>query len=247
MAELSHTQIDRLGDRLRRTSPSNSDLDAYADFRDSHQPALATVIQKLHELVPELPVTARLKTPQATIEKLRRQTIRLSQIQDIAGCRLVLLGLREQDGAVAAITTALPDHELDDTREEPVHGYRSVHIIVIGSRQRRVEVQVRTEAQDLWAQLSEKFAETFGEEIKYGGGGDLTRAFLENMSARGRELDERIAEIQRSGIALTGKVTATGERQIQAELSSYRATCQGLIKSMRSRTDGSTSDELERE
>jgi ppGpp synthetase/RelA/SpoT-type nucleotidyltranferase len=42
----------------------------------------------------------------------------------------------------------------------------------VGGRRREfpVEIQVRTELQHSWAELSEKIADRFGIEVKYGGG-----------------------------------------------------------------------------
>src|SRR6266704_1936073 len=67
------------------------------------------------------------------------KTIRLTQIQDIAGCRIVT-----------------PD--IIDRRDTPSHGYRAVHVIVRHSG-KLVEIQVRTALQHLWAELSEKLAD----------------------------------------------------------------------------------------
>lgn len=45
-----------------------------------------------------------------------------------------------------------------------------------------VEVQIRTELQHLWAELSEKLADRYGEEIKYGGGNESIRSWLKEAA-----------------------------------------------------------------
>ena len=234
MAQLSRSQIDRLGERLR-LGPTREDIDLVIEYRDAHAPALAQVLERIHALLPERPITSRLKNPVSVVEKLHRETIRLTQMQDLAGCRIVADTSMEQDDAAAAIGATFAKHRTVDSREQHRFGYRAVHVVVETDDRLYVEVQVRTEPQDLWAQLSEKFAETFGPDIKYGGGGDLTRSFLDRMSIRGREVDIQIADIQQVGEELSGAVTSARERQIAAELAGYRAVCMGLIRSMEER------------
>ena len=49
----------------------------------------------------------------------------------------------------------------------PSYGYRAVHVIV-RTQGCLVEVQVRTYLQDMWAQIVERLADTFGRQIRYG-------------------------------------------------------------------------------
>jgi ppGpp synthetase/RelA/SpoT-type nucleotidyltranferase len=45
-----------------------------------------------------------------------------------------------------------------------------------------VEIQIRTELQHKWAQLSEKLSDVIDPSIKYGGGSDLLRSQLARLS-----------------------------------------------------------------
>ena len=78
---------------------------------------------------------------------------------------------------------------MDDLRDNPHNGYRAVHVIIGGSGAKLVEVQARTELQHVWAQLSEKLADRFGIDLKYGGGPAAVRAQLHRMSTWVRERD----------------------------------------------------------
>jgi putative GTP pyrophosphokinase len=60
---------------------------------------------------------------------LRRESIRLTQIQDIAGCRLVVPDVAEQDRVVENVRTLFAKCSIADRREYPSHGYRAVHVI----------------------------------------------------------------------------------------------------------------------
>jgi ppGpp synthetase/RelA/SpoT-type nucleotidyltranferase len=89
-------------------------------------------------------------------------------MQDIAGVRLVIEGTRlDQDRVVERILELFPDARMVDRREKPSYGYRAVHVIV-RTRGCLVEVQVRTELQDSWAQGMERLADIYGRQIRYG-------------------------------------------------------------------------------
>jgi ppGpp synthetase/RelA/SpoT-type nucleotidyltranferase len=117
--------------------------------------------------------TARLKTRGTLVEKLRRDPqTKLPSIQDVAGLRVTVSDRVDQDLAVPAIEAALRAESCEcktrDRRVEPSWGYRAVHIIarVDGVP---VEIQIRTELQDLWAQVAERIGDKFGRQIRYGG------------------------------------------------------------------------------
>lgn len=114
------------------------------------------------------------------MEKLQREKTRLSQMQDIAGCRIITETLAQQDGVVpdlAEMFKALPV----DRRQRPSHGYRAVHVVV-SEAGRFIEVQIRTSVQHTWAELSEKLADEFGHDIKYGGGSEELSTYLVTLS-----------------------------------------------------------------
>jgi putative GTP pyrophosphokinase len=61
------------------------------------------------------------KSTNAIRDKLRRASIRLSQMQDIAGCRLIVEDRRRQDALVAQLTRLFPGSTVVDRREKPSH------------------------------------------------------------------------------------------------------------------------------
>jgi ppGpp synthetase/RelA/SpoT-type nucleotidyltranferase len=121
------------------------------------------------------------KSTTSIVEKLRRETIRLSQTQDIAGCRLVVKDIVEQDQVVERLKSTLAKVTVTDRRKQPSFGYRAVHLIST-VRNRPIEIQVRTELQHLWAQLSERLSDAFDPTIKYGGGNPQHQTLLSNAS-----------------------------------------------------------------
>jgi putative GTP pyrophosphokinase len=149
-------------------------------YRSSFFNAYEHVVARLRGLSYE--ATGRpAKSTSALVEKLKRQNSRLSQIQDIAGCRVIVEDLHQQAMALQAMEVYLDTPVVIDRRIIPSSGYRAIHLIA-SFQGRKVEVQLRTEMQHLWAEISEKLSDTYGSAIKYGGGDAKVLLFLENLS-----------------------------------------------------------------
>lgn len=192
---LSRSAIDRLGDRLRADADLEEGdlrlLDAYRrEFAESYEQAVST----LRTACGVQPTGRPAKSTASIVEKLRRESVRLSQLQDIAGCRILAKNRHQQDDFVARMAAAFVDVAIVDRRERPSHGYRAVHVLVTFEH-RLVEVQVRTQLQHLWAEVSEKFADRLGQIVKYGGGDPRVRGLLDRLSEliRRNEEDEWIS------------------------------------------------------
>lgn len=185
------------------------------------------------------------KSLSSIIAKLARERTRLSSMHDIVGCRVIVENLKDQDlfsGALhlsdedrvrqsdfnasmglapdlAERIVARPFREVleVDRNRNPSSGYRAIHLVVrdFGAP---YEIQIRTELQDRWAQLSERLNDLY-PGIKYGHGppdiqqelitlGDLTYdvewSFYKTMELvrgdEGADVDHRflIAQEQRA-------------------------------------------------
>ncbi len=181
MTSTSKTRIDRLGGRLRKGNVEENGLRELDAYRRSFAEAYADVIAAIRDAAQLEPTGRPAKSTTSIIEKLRRETMRLSQMQDIAGCRLVVQDVPAQDRVVEQLKNALPKAVVVDRRKQPSYGYRAVHIIAT-ARNKPIEIQVRTELQHLWAQLSEKLSDVRDPTIKYGGGDPTSRKVLLGLS-----------------------------------------------------------------
>lgn len=192
---LSKTQVRRLGERLGAAEfPLEADLDLLAEYEASFQPALDSVVSELARRY-HVRATPRRKSVSSIVGKIRREHTRLDRMQDIAGCRVVVDTISDQEWLVSTIDMdsltgagawGASEIRIDDRRDHPSHGYRAVHLIVtVGDRW--VEVQVRSRLQDQWAQISEKLADRLGIEVKYGGGDEEVRQALLGAS---REIEQ---------------------------------------------------------
>jgi ppGpp synthetase/RelA/SpoT-type nucleotidyltranferase len=177
MAALSKTQIDRLGDRLRKGAPSENDLQQLEEYRRSFSDAHHAVVHAIREKLNLNPTGRPEKSTTSIIDKLRRESIRLSQIQDIAGCRIVVTDIEEQDRVVVSLQALFPGTSITDRRRFPTHGYRAIHIIAKISGL-SIEIQVRTVLQHTWAEFSERLSDRIDLSIKYGGGDNQMREVL---------------------------------------------------------------------
>lgn len=166
---VTRTQIDRLGERLKKGNISEADLRLLDEYRHSFAQAYEIVVSTIQEHLLWKPTGRLAKTTRSIIEKLRRERSRLTQIQDIAGCRLIVPNIAHQEEVVQSLNNLFELTTTVDRRKHPSHGYRAVHIIV-KSLDKMVEIQVRTELQHLWAELSEKLSDMVDPAIKYGGG-----------------------------------------------------------------------------
>lgn len=166
---LSKTQIDKLGDRLRKRDITEEDLRLLDGYRRSFHEAYEFVVEAIRNDLGLEPTGRPAKSTTSITEKLLRESIRLSQIQDITGCRIVVSEIAEQDRAVQALRSLFDDVTIVDRRTQPTNGYRAVHVIV-SRADKLVEIQVRTRMQHGWAELSEKASDVIDPAIKYGSG-----------------------------------------------------------------------------
>jgi putative GTP pyrophosphokinase len=188
-AKISKTQIDRLGDRLRKGSPSEDDLRLLDEYRRSFGEAYEGVVGIIRDQLKLQPTGRPAKSTSSLVEKLHRESIRLSQVQDIAGCRLVATDVSDQDRVVASLNAVFPGASVADRRKNPSYGYRAVHVIAQTSG-KLIEIQVRTSLQHIWAEFSEALSDEFDSAIKYGGGSDSTIQLLGFLSKRIADLEE---------------------------------------------------------
>ena len=156
MDEVSKSQIDRLGDRLRAGNIDEEDLRLLDRYRLSFSEAYEFVVRKIRDDLRYEPTGRPAKSTTSISEKLRRETIRLTQIQDIAGCRIVTPDMLDQVLVVNELEYQFKGAIIVDRRENPSHGYRAVHVIV-QHHGKLVEIQVRTALQHLWGNCPRSF------------------------------------------------------------------------------------------
>lgn len=167
---LSEEEFDRLGGRLRDGAPGPNDPVALRAALGAYDLALARA-QDLLAAAGVTTSTARLKSEPSLVDKLRREPgLTLSAMPDLAGARVVVGDRDEQDQVVSRLVPALAGAgrppEVDDRR-----GRRGDPGVTLTARigGLPVEIQVRTELQDLWAQVTERLSDAWGRAVRLGG------------------------------------------------------------------------------
>lgn len=188
-----------------------------ADYRQSFAAPLRSVTVGVRRFVEResslVLVSQRLKRIVTILDKLSRHpSMKLTQMQDIGGCRAIFPGGRSE---IEGVLRRMQKNSWDIVRlydyiEEPKPtGYRAVHVVARrGGRQ--VEVQLRTEPQHEWASVVERTGGLLRlPRLKDGEGPeDLVRYFqqvalLFALQEEGREPDQGFRD---EFAALHGKV-----------------------------------------
>jgi ppGpp synthetase/RelA/SpoT-type nucleotidyltranferase len=181
--EISKNKLDKAGKALASESfdAQKNDLSEAREivdwYRAQHLEPLTEVTLKLQEWLASSGLTyyvaQRLKRRPQIIRKLRRFPVRLTQLQDIGGCRVIFesnddLNVfleqtknRVKRGRYFAIRRITDYRELG--REDS--GYRAVHLIVVRN-DRVLEIQLRSRIQHHWAESIERASVIYGYHLK---------------------------------------------------------------------------------
>lgn len=218
----SNAAIDRLGEKIAFELVTGDDLRDLDAWRRTFTSAYEEVVRLTRDMLKLAPTGRPAKSTPSIIDKLRRESIRLSQMQDIAGCRVVVSDSLEQDAIVLRLNGVVADATVVDRRKVPSYGYRAVHVIA-KLHGRQVEIQVRTALQHSWAELSEKLSDRLGPSLKYGEGDPSITGLLGSWSDQIGEIEElewSIANNAQDFLSETNAADAMGD--LSARLVSVR-------------------------
>lgn len=171
----SKSQLRKLGEALLDKCPPPSGCPDYGAVMLWHNDLASTIADVVNSRqwdsqgVEEFAVTARSKTVDTLIQKLERSTLKLDRVQDLAGVRIDTgLSLTKQTQLANEIAAYFGTDRVTvrDLRQDPHSGYRAVHLWLVLPAG-RVEIQIRTIYQSLWANVYEGLADLFGRGIRY--------------------------------------------------------------------------------
>ena len=123
MATLSRSKIDQLGSRLKQGNITEDDLRKLDEYRRSFAEAYTTVVQSIRQQIHLEPTGRPAKSTSSIIEKLVRESIRLTQVQDIAGCRIIVVNVVEQERVVSFLGLYFQRHPWSIVGITPVMDY----------------------------------------------------------------------------------------------------------------------------
>ncbi len=148
-----------------------------SDFRAAHQYPLTKVTMGLRSMLnsegARIVVSQRLKRLPRIVRKLvRMDGSNLARLEDIGGCRAVLEGRDELQRVLRRLRHRWGSQvvrERDYVTDPKEMGYRAIHLVVQRD-ERRIEVQLRTESQQRWADAVEKADARLKLNLKDGSG-----------------------------------------------------------------------------
>lgn len=204
LPEYSRRQVNRAGDVLISESASEQDLEqaeaVVNNWRGAHVFPLNTFQAYLRRKTTEVNkhglVAQRTKRLPAIKHKLQRYpNLKLSQMQDIGGCRAVAGSLSVVNDLMETYDKAAFKHELvhggtDYISRPKDTGYRAIHLIYKYSSAKseqynglRIEIQLRTWEQHAWATAVEIVDRFKGENLKFGIGDQRWTRFFALMGS----------------------------------------------------------------
>jgi len=164
---VSKAKIDKAGLALAgRQNVSEDEIyefeDIFDEYRKSHLQPLSEMTLELQEWLSQYGskyyIAQRLKRKPQILRKLNRFSVRLTQLQDIGGCRIIVELNSDVERLINFLESKVAKQEplklirTTDYREKgrDDSGYRAVHLILEKSGA-KLELQVRSRIQHYWA------------------------------------------------------------------------------------------------
>lgn len=195
---LTKSKIDRAGIALAKDSFRNVEEmveleDVFDEYRKSHLEPLSETtleLQKwLNEYGHDYYIAQRLKRKPQIIRKLNRLSVRLTQLQDIGGCRIIVEKNELVDQIISFLKSKIESTEelklvrITDYREKgrDITGYRSVHLLLERSG-KKLELQLRSRIQHYWAESIERTSVIYGRHLKESEGDERVISYFQKLS-----------------------------------------------------------------
>ena len=172
---VSRKRATKFGKCLRENPADREALDVAQQWRVQHFPATGKCFEEVvvcAEQFEKAVAVYRLKRMASIIKKLQRPTqkFELGALDDIGGCRLIVETIGDVYAAAEWLKGRMEIKTIKDYIKNPQDsGYRSCHVICkvpVGASKYRIEVQIRTRLQHLWATAVEAVGEIYDIEHK---------------------------------------------------------------------------------
>lgn len=215
-------------------------LEVAENWRSAHarplQTAYMTLRQRAQRIQPDALVVQRMKRRESIIGKLSREPkMKLSQMQDLGGCRAVV-SAPKQLHRLSEAYSGDQYRRFDYVSLPKSNGYRSIHFICRyknGSKKphlqsfvgQRVEVQIRTQMQHSWATAVETVSTFTQQSLKSNVGEDKWKRFFLLCSAYMADLEglARPADVPADTLELaTELLTVESELRVVVSMEGWK-------------------------
>jgi len=191
---LSQKKINKSGKRFRDSIPEDDDYEILEQYKKSYDEILIKYSSELSKLLIsknfDFVMAGRLKRTSSIIRKLQRPNnhgMDFTRMSDIAGTRIIVKNLKTQDDVIQEIKNNFILEREYDYRESE-QNYKSVHLVIKDDNNKYFEIQIRTLAQQTWADESEEF----GEHAKQGFYTEQVGEYLSMLSDIVYKIDNEI-------------------------------------------------------
>lgn len=248
--KLSKSSIDRAGVGLVKENYIDADEwieyeDVLDEYRKAHlQPLTETTLELQAWLTgykSDYYIAQRLKRKPQIIRKLGRLSVRLTQLQDIGGCRIIVEKSADVDRLLAFITdqverqSALSIERITDYRDRgrDITGYRALHILLSRGGY-KLELQIRSRIQHYWSESIERTSVVYGYYLKENEGDPAVIGYFRRLSDAFFELESGREPSAKTKLEID-QLKAQSERIIESSdrgrvLDSY--VNEGIIKTL---------------
>ena len=206
---ISKTKIDKAGIILTKDIESTENIQEYLEleqvfdeYRKAHlQPLTQTTLELqswLGNYNTSYYIAQRLKRKPQIIRKLIRLSVRVTQLQDIGGCRIIVETNKEVDRLHGYIQEKLSQqNDLELVRETDYRskgrddtGYRALHLILNRSGY-KLELQIRSQIQHYWAESIERTSVVYGYHLKEKEGDPTVIQYFKKLSDNFAEIEAK--------------------------------------------------------
>ncbi|MGV1803921.1 RelA/SpoT domain-containing protein [Agrobacterium vitis] len=197
-ALLSNSKIDKAG---RTLSDLNREYDEmslemeyiFENYRKNHLEPLTKVTLEIQAWLQSFDkkyyIAQRLKRRPQILRKLRRLSVRLTQLQDIGGCRIIVEKNIDVDSLIIFVKTKIKESNFAKIVREADYrelgrddtGYRAYHIILEMSGY-RIELQLRSRIQHYWSESIERTSVLYGYRLKEKEGDQVIIDYFKSFS-----------------------------------------------------------------
>jgi len=245
--EYSKSKINLAGDAIKNSDFSKMDektaLSILSNWRSAHAYPMQIFYGTAKRYARNSLVAQRLKRLDSITAKLQRYpTMRLSRMQDLGGCRIIVDSIQDLEKVRLKYKNSRMRHTLireDDYIANPKpDGYRGVHM-VYSFRSRMpdspynelsIEVQIRTSVQHLWATAIETLSLPLKSNLKAGLGDKRVLRYMELIAALMAEKEGTPIGVHAPGSieAIRSELRTFSDIDIISILQAYRVTVKNI-------------------
>lgn len=194
----SKTLVDNAGKALARDTEEDIDkyilyTEVFDEYRKNHLDPLSKTTMELQKWLlkydKDYYIAQRLKRKPQILRKLKRFSVRLSQLQDIGGARIIVEQNKDVDDLVSFLKGKFQGNRkirvirMTDYRGEGREdsGYRAYHVILERDGY-KMELQIRSKIQHYWAETIERTSIVYGHHLKELDGDSIVISYFKKLS-----------------------------------------------------------------